>query len=173
MTPTSATLSAPETKIAAPEARRGVEELGQIFEAYRAANEERLGELETRAAADPLTEEKLARIDRALDETKRKIDRLALDRARPALGVGEIKAGDAAAAEHKAAFDAYIRTGEAAGLKSLEAKALSAGSGPDGGYSPRPMSRPRSRAASPPSPRCGRSPACGPSRARSTRRPSP
>jgi HK97 family phage major capsid protein len=36
--------------------------------------------------------------------------------------------------EHKAAFAAYVRSGEAGGLKRLEAKALSAGSGPDGGY---------------------------------------
>ena len=43
-------------------------------------------------------------------------------------------ARDPAQAEHKAAFHAYIRTGEAAGLKRLEEKALSAGSGPDGGY---------------------------------------
>ncbi len=43
-------------------------------------------------------------------------------------------ARDPAQAEHKAAFQAYMRTGEAAGLKGLEEKALSAGSGPDGGY---------------------------------------
>jgi len=36
--------------------------------------------------------------------------------------------------EHKAAFDLYVRAGESAGLKRLEEKALSAGSGPDGGY---------------------------------------
>ena len=36
--------------------------------------------------------------------------------------------------QHKAAFDLYVRSGETAGLKVLEAKALSAGSGPDGGY---------------------------------------
>ena len=41
---------------------------------------------------------------------------------------------DPAVAEHKAAFDLYVRAGEAAGLKRLEAKALSAGLGPDGGY---------------------------------------
>ena len=36
--------------------------------------------------------------------------------------------------EHKSAFDSYIRCGETGGLKQLETKALSAGSGPDGGY---------------------------------------
>ncbi|MDU0343426.1 phage major capsid protein, partial [Bosea rubneri] len=47
-------------------------------------------------------------------------------------GVGEER--DPAVAEHKAAFASYVRHGEAAGLKQLEGKALSAGSGPDGGY---------------------------------------
>ena len=36
--------------------------------------------------------------------------------------------------EHKAAFHAYVRTGEMTGLKRLEEKALTAGSDPDGGY---------------------------------------
>jgi HK97 family phage major capsid protein len=83
-----------------------------------------------------LTEEKLARMDAALDDTMRRIDRLTLDRARPPLGQdGEgIHRRDPLVAEHKAAFAAYVRSGEAGGLKRLEAKALSAGSGPDGGY---------------------------------------
>jgi HK97 family phage major capsid protein len=36
--------------------------------------------------------------------------------------------------EHKAAFLSYVRTGESAGLRALESKALSVGSNPDGGY---------------------------------------
>ncbi len=38
-----------------------------------------------------------------------------------------------AAREHKAAFEAYVRRGDSAALRQLEVKALSAGSGPDGG----------------------------------------
>ena len=38
------------------------------------------------------------------------------------------------AREHKAAFDAYMRSGESAGLRALEVKAMSVGSNPDGGY---------------------------------------
>ena len=53
---------------------------------------------------------------------------------RPALAGAAAEARDPAVAEHKAAFDLYVRAGEAAGLKRLEAKALSAGSGPDSGY---------------------------------------
>jgi HK97 family phage major capsid protein len=81
-----------------------------------------------------VTDEKLTRIDTALDDAKRRLDRLALDRSRPPLGNNAEAARDPAQAEHKSAFHAYIRSGEAAGLKRLEEKALSAGSGPDGGY---------------------------------------
>src|SRR6476660_4498443 len=37
-------------------------------------------------------------------------------------------------AEHKAAFEVYVRSGENTNLRVLESKALSAGSNPDGGF---------------------------------------
>ncbi|KUL96114.1 capsid protein [Bosea sp. WAO] len=122
---------APETK-ATGEIALAYEDLRYTLEAYRAANDERLAELETRMGGDVVTGEKLLRLDGALDETRRRLDRLTLDARRPALGAGEER--DPAIAEHKAAFASYVRHGEAAGLKQLEGKALSAGSGPDGGY---------------------------------------
>jgi predicted phage gp36 major capsid-like protein len=122
---------APETK-ATGEVAAIYDDLRYTLEAYRATNDERLAELETRMGGDVLTGEKLARLDDALDETRRRLDRLSLDRSRPALGASEER--DPAVAEHKAAFAAYVRHGETTGLKRLEAKALSAGSGPDGGY---------------------------------------
>jgi HK97 family phage major capsid protein len=126
-------ISAPETKAAGADLALAFEDLRYTLENYRAANDERLAEIEARNGADPLTEEKLARMDAALDDTTRRIDRLALERGRPALGQ-DGASRDPLVAEHKAAFAAYVRTGEAGGLKRLEAKALSAGSGPDGGY---------------------------------------
>jgi HK97 family phage major capsid protein len=122
---------APELK-ASTEVAAAYDDLRYTLEAYRAANDERLAELETRFGGDVVTSEKLVRLDDALDETRRRLDRLVLDRSRPALGA-EIER-DPAIAEHKAAFASYVRHGEASGLKRLEAKALSAGSGPDGGY---------------------------------------
>lgn len=124
--------TAPETKAAGGDLALAFEDLRYTLENYRATNEERLAGLEARQGADPLTEEKLVRMDAALDDTMRRIDRLTLERARPALGQDGPR--DPLTAEHKAAFGAYVRTGEAGGLKRLEAKALSAGSGPDGGY---------------------------------------
>lgn len=124
--------TAPETKAAGGDLALAFEDLRYTLENYRSTNEERLAGLEARQGADPLTEEKLVRMDAALDDTMRRIDRLTLERARPALGQDGPR--DPLTAEHKAAFGAYVRTGEAGGLKRLEAKALSAGSGPDGGY---------------------------------------
>lgn len=102
------------------------------FEAFKESNDDRLAQIERRMSADVVTVEKLDRINRALDEHKRIVDDLALKAARPRLG-GGIATG-AAVSEHKAAFDSYIRHGETANLRQLELKALSAGSGADGGY---------------------------------------
>ncbi|WP_425487105.1 phage major capsid protein [Microvirga arsenatis] len=123
-----------ETKSASDDVASAFEDFARAFEAFKEANDTRLSEIETRLSGDVVTEEKLARIDGALDEAKRRLDRLALDRSRPPLGQGADAPRDPAQGEHKAAFHAYIRTGESGGLKRLEEKALSAGSGPDGGY---------------------------------------
>ena len=105
-------------------------EMMRIFDAYKETNDERLAEIE-RGRADPLMEEKLERINTDLT---RKIDALTLKNARPALGREAGVARSQSAIEHKSAFDSYVRSGENAGLRALEAKALSVGSDPDGGY---------------------------------------
>ncbi|NNM72655.1 phage major capsid protein [Enterovirga aerilata] len=126
---------APETKSAASsDVAAAFDDFARTFDAFRAANDERLAEIETRLSADVVSEEKLARIDAALDDAKRRLDRVQIERSRPALGAPSEAGRDAGLAEHKAAFDLYVRAGEASGLKRLEEKALSAGSGPDGGY---------------------------------------
>ncbi len=109
-------------------------EFSRAFEAFRETNDDRLGQIESRMSSDVLTEEKLGRIELALDSTKARVDSLSLKARRPALGDTETRQTDTASREHKAAFNTYMRSGEATQLKSLEAKALSAGSGPDGGY---------------------------------------
>ena len=76
--------------------------------------------------------EKLDRINSAIDEHKAIVDELALKSARPQLGASTFRSGSTL--QHKAAFEAYVRHGEAHGLHRLEEKALSVGSGPDGGY---------------------------------------
>lgn len=98
------------------------------FEAFKESNDQ---QLEDRKSADVVLEDKVERISRSLDEQKRALDRLALGRARPALGVGGARA---VPSEHKAAFEAYIRSGDERAMRGLDTKAMSYGSGPDGGY---------------------------------------
>ncbi len=101
----------------------------RAFEAFKEANDERLA----RRDNDVVLEEKLARINAALDAQGRKLDDITLKAARPAFG-GERLRNSASALEHKAAFEAYVRNGETGNLRTLEAKAMSVGSNPDGGY---------------------------------------
>jgi HK97 family phage major capsid protein len=100
------------------------------FEAFKSANDERLAGIETRMGADVVTVEKVDRINAALDEQKRALDRLLVKAARPALG----GAPAAEPSEHKRAFEAYVRKGDERGLQRIEEKAMSIASGPDGGY---------------------------------------
>ncbi|MEO8650999.1 MAG: phage major capsid protein [Hyphomicrobiaceae bacterium] len=125
------TTFAPETKSSA-DLGFALDDLLRAFETYKEENDRRIAEVETRGAVDPLTIDKLDRLDRALDDHKRRIDEMTLKAARPPLGSGAPRSH--VAREHKAAFDGYIRKGEATGLLDLEGKALSVGSGPDGGY---------------------------------------
>jgi HK97 family phage major capsid protein len=108
-------------------------DLHRASEAFRETNDERLTQLETRMGSDVVTDEKLQRIDRALEETKSRLDRAMLAAARPQLS-SDTREDDRMMREHKAAFRAYMRNGESAGLKQLEEKAMSGSSGPDGGY---------------------------------------
>jgi HK97 family phage major capsid protein len=114
------------------DAQSAFDDMHRIFHAYKDANDERLAELEQKLSGDVLIEEKVARIDAALDDQRRKMDRILIEKSRPHLAGAE--RGEPFSREHKSAFRAYMRTGEAAGLKGIEEKALSAGSGPDGGY---------------------------------------
>ena len=100
------------------------------FEAFKETNDEKLAQLETRLGADVVTSEKVERLSHALDEQKRALDTLELKKARPILG----RHGGAMPSEHKCAFDAYMRSGDDRGLRALDSKAMSYGSGQDGGY---------------------------------------
>ncbi|TAK49738.1 MAG: phage major capsid protein [Xanthobacteraceae bacterium] len=124
----------------APEQKAGIasvpggahDELFRAFEEFKSANDDRLVSLEHRG--DVIIEEKVSRINAALDQQMKRIDELALRQARPPLDIQRKGYADASTREHKAAFESYIRGGESAGLRQLETKSLSAGSNPDGGY---------------------------------------
>jgi len=119
---------APEHKagIADPDSVVTRDEFIRVFEEFKTENDERVAAIERRRP-DVLNEEKVARIEQRLDE-------LTLKNARPPLGREQGTVTSASAREHKSAFDVYVRSGESAGLRQLEVKAMSVGSNPDGGY---------------------------------------
>ena len=103
-----------------------IDELARAFEVYKESNDQALAELKSRGASDAVTAEKVARLDRALDELSLKARRPQLSGAMPQRNYAEVA--------HKSAFDVYVRKGETSALLDVETKALSAGTGVDGGY---------------------------------------
>jgi HK97 family phage major capsid protein len=124
-----------ETKQASgnPEARAVLHEMMAAFEAFKGANDARLDEIEKKAAADVLLEEKVARIDQAVASAQARLDRAMSRERRPAIG-GEA-AEPVSAPEAKAAWDGYLKTGSIAqGFGGLELKAGLSSGATSGGY---------------------------------------
>ncbi len=93
------------------------------FEAFKDANDDRLAQIEKRMSADVVTSDKVDRINKAVDE-------LILKSRRPFLSAEKM----VEPSEHSRAFGMYVRRGESHGLSAIEQKAMSVGSGTDGGY---------------------------------------
>ena len=123
----------------APERKAGItsdermthDEIMRTFEEFKASNDERVASL---ARSDVLLDEKVARINDALDQKMKRLEEATLRQARPQLEGSRRAVLDSATREHKSAFDAYVRNGEAAALRALETKAMSVSSNADGGY---------------------------------------
>ncbi len=110
-----------ETKMADQQAKTLTTEIIAAFEAYKASNDQRLHEIESKGAVDPLVDEKLRKLDR-------KLDALSLKAAHPDLSV------EPQQVEHNEAWSRYLRAGDESGLARLDTKALSAGTDDQGGY---------------------------------------
>lgn len=109
-----------------------VHALGSAWEQFKQVNESRLKEIERKGHADPLYLEHLNRISDALDQHKRRMDKIETAHARPGVENHPVPFG-ADAGEYKAAFCNYLRKGMDAGLEQLQLKALST-TAADGGY---------------------------------------
>lgn len=122
-----------ETKARPPaqplELRAAMGKFLTTFEAFKRANDDRLAALEKSNREDPLLTEKIDRIDRALTDQKSALERLSLAARRPEKGATPPRFD-----ERKAAFQRYMRAGDASALHALEQKALIAGVDAEGGY---------------------------------------
>ncbi len=117
------------------------DELARSFAEFRAANDDRLAEVERKGQADRLTE---TRVERLNGEVGRLSDQLAglaglpqsveaIETALRRPGRGAAAAAPALAA-HGKAFNGFLRKGLDHELAALERKAMSVASDPDGGY---------------------------------------
>ena len=142
------------------EIKQAVETINTAFTEFKAANDARLKEIETKGAADPVTEAKLAKIEADLDAAQKKADAAVLATKRQSRIVTDEKgnevdldqkalawadmiarksgsrASNFGAKEldgYKNQFLSYMRKGEQV-MGADEMKALSVGSDPDGGF---------------------------------------
>jgi len=118
-----------KTASATPEARAALHEMMAAFEAFKGANDARLDEIERKASADALLEEKVARIDQAVAAAQARLDRVASEARRPVIGDGPSTTSTIPGEETKSAFDGYLRAGI-----GLEVKAGLSTAPNSGGY---------------------------------------
>ena len=102
-------------------------DFASTFEAFKDANDTRLAALESKQG-DSLLDDKVARINAALDSQAKQIENLALASSRPAMGCAPVNT------EAKSAWSSYIRTGDGSALMTLEGKSLSSSVDAEGGY---------------------------------------
>ena len=112
------------------EIRSAMREFLCAFEDFKDANDTRLEALEQKKSDDVLLIEKIDRINEAVSEQKAKVDALTLKAKRPALHEGAAVVPD----ERKAAFQRYMRVGDASAIATLEEKSLNVGTDAEGGY---------------------------------------
>ncbi len=141
---------------------KSVEAVSTGFEAFKEANDLRLKQIEEKGAADPLTEEKLEKINDDMQKSQDRLDAFELSQKRQSRIVtdekGEVIDLDAKAHKwaqagarsrgssiakedfgadqmdaYKSAFNQYLRKDDRA-LSNDEVKALSVGTDVDGGY---------------------------------------
>ncbi len=110
--------------------RAAMREFLGAFEQFKNANDQRLKSLEKKRKDDVVLRDKIDRINDAVTEQKAAVDRIALKGQRPRLDGTARALPD----ETKAAFQRYMRIGDATAITTLEAKSLNTGTDPEGGY---------------------------------------
>lgn len=105
--------------------REAVDRLQEAFQEFKAANDHRLAQLETKGAVDPLVEEKVSRLNELVGKSQDRLARLETAAKRPYLPTAPEPEGS-----EKSAFFSYIRKG----MEGFEQKALSSLNDASGGY---------------------------------------
>jgi len=128
------------------EIKTAVDGLKTAFEAFKSANDERIKQIETKGAADPLLEDKVNKANAEVGKLQEQIKSIGAAQNRLPQNVGgqATKAYTPEETAHAKAFKSFMRRGNEAGLQDAEikafnaaypeAKSMSEGSDPDGGY---------------------------------------
>ncbi len=121
------------------EIKQALDGFMQTFDAFDKKTKDELAQMKKsmdKRTADVVTQDEVKKLNDALDEQKKIIDDLRLAERRPQIDGpdGQKRTLTEAEVKHAEAAMNYIRKGDEAGLRELEAKALSVGSDPDGGY---------------------------------------
>lgn len=105
---------------------RVLDEHRRSFEEFKQANDQQLLELKSLRGPDVLTEDKLKRVERRMDDLALTVRRMHLHGGEPYDDPDKI--------ELKSAIDNYVRRGRTDGFHALETRGMSVGSEADGGY---------------------------------------
>lgn len=117
-----------------------LDQYGAAFEEYKKINDARFEELKKGTGKAAELDEKLARVESDLQKREQQLSDLEAKMNRP--GFMGTTADDPVKAEHKKAFDVFIRKGIENGLADLQTKAVQIAVDADGGYAvPEEMSR--------------------------------
>lgn len=124
------------------EVKKAIDGFMRTFEEFKSKNDRELDELKkslkpgTAPGADVVTVEQVKKLNDQLDVQQKLIDDLRLAERRPQIEGpdGQKRNLTQAEIDHKSALMKYMRKGDDNGLRDLEAKALSVGTDPDGGY---------------------------------------
>ena len=115
-----------ETKMGPSDLKTAQADFASTFAAFKDANDQRLAEIEKKASADILLDDKVARLNAALDSQSKQIENLSVSLSQPSYTAS-------VNTEAKSAWSSFIRNGDASALTSLEGKSLTA-SDAEGGY---------------------------------------
>lgn len=119
------------------EIKKAVEGFMTTFQEFKSKVDRELDEVKKSGSADVVTKDEVKRLNDALDEQKKLVDELRLDAKRPQITGhdGEKRAMTADEQKQRGLFLDYMRKGQMTEeFLDFQAKALSAGSNPDGGY---------------------------------------
>ena len=127
------------------EVKSAVETLGKTFESFKNANDERLKQIESKGASDPVTEEKLSKIDKELDkyadiekslkanELSQKAQQEQMARLETIVSRPDFGKGSPAESMQKKVYDKWLREGKE-GLSPDEVKVLTVSNDATAGY---------------------------------------